>query len=133
MLIYPCFEMAGRPLSSTLASHNSRLPTTAQTVLVSLNIMLKIFPRLFTGHSDKVGNTGPDTEKQKLSVVLPFFITNDLDLAGLNFILTHAISFSRLHRIHLLPITDVVLKVRLYIYVLIRGWQTPVFIIGPDT
>ena len=117
---------------STLASYNFSSLTAAQTALASLNVLLKIFPRLFTGHSDKVGIVVLDSEKQKLSTILLFFMTNNLDLAGLNFILTHAISFSRLRRIYLLPITDVVVTVRSSIYALIEGWHTPVFIIGPQ-
>ena len=121
----------GRPDLSTLVNHNSRSPTAARTALVSLSVVSKIFPRLFTGHSYKVGIIVPAIEKRNLSAVLPFFMTNDLDLAGLNFILAHAISFSRLRRIHLLPMTDVVVTVRSSMYALIGGWRTPVFIIGP--
>ena len=58
-------------------------------------------------------------------------MTNDLDLAGLNVFQAHAISFSRLRRIHLLSITDVVVTVRSSINDFIGGWRTPVFIIGP--
>ena len=68
-----------------------------------LNVLLKIFPRLFMRHSNQMNVVVPDNDKRKLSAVLPFFMTNDLDLAGLNFILAHAISFSRLRWIHLLP------------------------------
>ena len=57
---------------------------------------------------------------------------NNLDLAGLKFILTKAISFSRLCKIHLLSVTEDVMKVRSSIYTLISGWHTPVFIIGPQ-
>ena len=57
---------------------------------------------------------------------------NNLNLAGLNFILAHAISFSRMHRIHLLPITNIVVTVRSSVYALIRGWCTSVFIISPQ-
>ena len=121
----------GRPDLSTLVSHNSRSPIAARTALVSLSVVSKIFPRLFMGHSVKVGIIVPAIEKRNLSAVLPFFMMNDLDLAGLNFILAHAISFSRLRRIHLLPMTDVVVTVRSSMYVLIGGWRTPVFIIGP--
>ena len=103
---------------SSLTSHKSRSPTVARTALVSLNVMLKIFPRLFTGHSDKVGIIVPYCKIGKLSVVLPFFMTNELDLAGLDFILALAVSFSRLRRIHQLPITDVVVTVRSSIYAL---------------
>ena len=37
---------------------------------------------LFTGHFDKMGIVVSDSEKRKLSAVLLFFMTNDLDLAG---------------------------------------------------
>ena len=121
----------GRPELSTLASHNSRSPTTARKALVSLSVVLKIFPRLFTGQSDKVGIFVPAIEKRNLSAVLSFFMTNNLDLAGLNFILAHSISFSRLRRVHLLPITDIVVTVRSSMNAVIGGWRTPVFIIGP--
>ena len=116
---------------STLASHNLRSLSVAQTALVSLNVMLKIFPMFFTGYSDKLDFIVLDSENRKLSAVLPFFMTNGLDLACLNFILDYAISFSRLCRIHLLPITDVVVTVRSSIYALIGVWHTPVFIMGP--
>ena len=116
---------------STLVNHSSRSPTAARTSLVSLGVVSKIFPWLFTGHSDKVGIIVPAIEKRNLSAVLHFFMTNDLDFAGLNFILAHAISFSGLCRIHLLPITDVVITVKSSMYALIGGWCTPVFIIGP--
>ena len=90
------------PDLSTLACHNSRLPTMAWTALVSLSVMLKIFPRIFMGHSNKVGIIVPAIGKLNLSTILPFFMMNDLNLVGLNFIFAHVISFSRLHRIHLM-------------------------------
>ena len=122
----------GRRDLPTLVSHNSRSPTAARTALMSLNVLLKIFPRLFTGLSDQVGIVVPESKKRKLSAVLPIFMTNDLDFAGLNFILTlDFISFSRLRRIHQIPITDVVVTVRSSIFALIGGWCTFVFIIGP--
>ena len=46
------FETARK---STLVSHNSRLSTADRMAVMSLNVLLKIFPRLFTRQSDNVG------------------------------------------------------------------------------
>ena len=119
VLIYPRFEMAWK--AGLVHSGQPQLQVTYRGL-----------DRLFTGHSDKVGIIVPAIEKRNLSAVLPFFMTNNLDLAGLNFILAHTISFSRLRRIDLLPITDVVVTIRSSMYALIGGWRTPVFIIGPQ-
>ena len=129
MLIYPRFETARS--AGPVHSDQTQLQVAYRTALVSLSVVLKIFPRLFTGHSVKVGIIVPAIEKRNLSAVLSFFMTNDLDLAGLSFILAHAISFSRLRRIYLFPITDVVVIVRSSMYALIGSWRSPVFIIGP--
>lgn len=72
-------------------------------VEVSFNELLKIFPRFFAGLSVSMRTVVLDIKNQKLSTIFLFLIKNDLDLACMKLILTQAISFSSLHRIHLTP------------------------------
>lgn len=61
--------------------------------------------------------------KRNLSVTMPVFTTRDLDLAGLNPIPAHQISFSILRRIHLHHGADSVVTDRSSINDLIGGWR----------
>ena len=61
---------------------------------------------LFISFSIKVGIMVPAWVNLNLSSTLPFFRTTDLDLVGLKLILTHEMSLSRPHSIHLQPWTD---------------------------
>ena len=93
--------------------------------IVSLRLLSKIFPRLFTDYSAMVGIGVSEIEKQNLFTTLPFSKTKNFDFSVLKDILAHPISFSSPFRMHLHPGTDSMATVQLSMKVHISGFQIP--------
>lgn len=83
---------------------------------MSLSVLLKMFPKLFTGFLYTDGIRTPPKEKQCLSDTLSFLRTKVLDLAVLKVILALEMSHRHLG-------TGVVVTVSLSMKALIGGWR----------
>lgn len=88
-------NIPGRPVLSASFSHHSSSLQVFLTYRVSLWLLFKVFPKLFTSCSKMVGICEPEIEKQILFKTLIFFETNVLDFTGLKDILAHPTRLSR--------------------------------------